>query len=57
MKPSEARKLVHETCARCQGNGEIIVDWEIYLHGNNDEKAIRECPDCDGTGTIPPRYD
>ncbi len=41
------------TCKRCHGNGEIVRDWEIYLHGNPDDPAdegVEECPDCDGTG-------
>jgi hypothetical protein len=40
-------------CERCQGNGEIIIDWETYLHPPNlaaEEKSVAECPDCDGEG-------
>lgn len=45
------------TCERCQGNGEIVLDWERYLHGKDDvdeEEAgiIASCPDCYGTGEI-----
>lgn len=42
-----------EDCERCQGNGEIVTDWERYLHGREGDKgdeAVAECPDCDGTG-------
>jgi DnaJ-class molecular chaperone len=46
---------MNETCARCQGNGEIVVDWSLYL-GKDDGSAVAECLDCDGTGTIPPQY-
>ncbi|MBA8904850.1 hypothetical protein [Aminobacter ciceronei] len=43
-----------ETCATCQGNGEIVTDWETYLHGDDDEHATAECPDCNGEGKISP---
>jgi DnaJ-class molecular chaperone len=45
------------TCERCQGNGEIVVDWESYLHPIDrvaEEKSVAECPDCDGTGLVTP---
>lgn len=48
-----------ETCERCQGNGEIVTDWERYLHpheGDVGDEAVTDCPDCDGTGSIPPTY-
>lgn len=40
-------------CERCQGNGEIVLDWPKYLHPANlaeEESSVDECPDCDGTG-------
>lgn len=40
-------------CETCQGNGEIVTDWERYLHGpldENGEDAVTDCPDCDGEG-------
>lgn len=40
------------TCETCQGNGEIVTDWERYMHGPLDEKgddAIAPCPDCEGS--------
>lgn len=42
-------------CDRCQGNGEIVTDWDRYLHGmgtpkGGEDEAVIECPDCDGTG-------
>lgn len=42
-------------CERCQGNGEIVIDWETYLHPVNlaaEEASVAECPDCNGEGTI-----
>lgn len=39
-------------CTRCQGNGEIVKDWNKYLCENDDENAVAECPDCDGEGHI-----
>lgn len=43
-------------CERCQGNGEIVTDWERYLHprvGDVGDEAVAECPDCDGEGELP----
>lgn len=40
-------------CEQCQGNGEIIADWDRYLEphdGDVGDEAVTECPDCDGTG-------
>lgn len=45
-----------ETCERCQGNGEIVTDWDAYLHPANlaaEENSVTECPDCGGTGKNP----
>lgn len=42
-------------CERCQGNGEIVTDWERYLHphpGDAGDEAVEECHDCDGRGYI-----
>ena len=42
-------------CERCQGNGEIVTDWERYLHphdGDAGDEAVAECSDCDGTGSV-----
>lgn len=44
-----------ETCQRCQGNGEIVTDWERYKNprpGDVGDEAVTECPDCDGAGNI-----
>jgi uncharacterized protein (UPF0335 family) len=44
-----------ETCERCQGNGEIVTDWDRYKHPNEDDvgdEAVAECPDCGGEGII-----
>jgi hypothetical protein len=42
-------------CTKCQGNGEIVTDWERYKHqlpGDTGDEAVADCPDCDGTGRI-----
>lgn len=44
------------TCERCQGNGEIVGDWERYLNpeeGDVGDDAVAPCPDCGGTGDTP----
>ncbi|MDH1268596.1 hypothetical protein N5C81_13295 [Rhizobium pusense] len=44
-----------EVCERCQGNGEIVTDWERYRHpheGDVGDEAVAECPDCDGIGKV-----
>ena len=41
-------------CKRCQGNGEIILDWDRYMNSTSseeDETAVAECPDCSGYGS------
>lgn len=35
------------TCERCQGNGEIVTDWEAYL-GDAEGDGVEVCPDCGG---------
>lgn len=43
----------HVMCKTCQGNGEIVTDWDRYLAGESSEPdVIDECHDCDGTGAI-----
>lgn len=40
-------------CQTCKGNGEVVVDWDRYLHPALDDPqdaGVAECPDCDGTG-------
>lgn len=42
-----------EPCQTCQGNGEVVTDWERYLHpkpGDAGDEAVADCPDCDGQG-------
>lgn len=50
-----ASEFAQQTCARCQGNGEIVTDWSRYTNpspGDTGEEALAECPDCDGTGRV-----
>lgn len=54
--PRETTSEAHERCSRCQGNGEIVRNWKRYQHpraGDKGDEAVAECPDCDGTGTVP----
>lgn len=40
-------------CDRCQGNGEVVTDWDRYRHphdGDVGDEAVAECPDCNGEG-------
>lgn len=40
-------------CERCQGNGELVTDWELYKASTgdaDDEACLIDCPDCDGQG-------
>lgn len=42
-----------QACKRCQGNGEIVINWDRYKHphdGDVGDEAVAECPDCDGCG-------
>lgn len=42
-------------CERCQGNGEIITDWDRYRSpkdGDKGDEVVAECPDCSGSGTV-----
>lgn len=44
-----------KTCERCQGNGEIVTDWDRYMHAHGSrigDEAVAECPDCGGEGII-----
>lgn len=44
-----------ETCQTCQGNGEVVTDWERYIHplpGDAGDEAVAECQFCDGKGTV-----
>lgn len=47
-------------CKTCCGNGEIITDWDRYLHGHEGDvgdEGTADCPDCDGIGFTPPPED
>lgn len=40
-------------CERCQGNGELVTDWDRYMKGDMDasgEEYVEPCPDCEGEG-------
>lgn len=50
---SPERTRAVAVCETCQGNGEVITDWERYLHahsGDAGDEAVAECPDCSGEG-------
>lgn len=50
---SDRRAEALTACVTCQGNGEIVTDWERYLNarrGDVGDEAVTECPDCDGRG-------
>lgn len=49
----------HETCETCQGNGEIVTDWERYKHphvGDKGDEAVSDCQECQGTGEVTPAH-
>ncbi len=51
----DAEEQRTETCERCQGNGEIVTDWERFRHPHENDvgdEAVAECPDCDGIGEV-----
>ena len=44
-----------QQCDRCQGNGEIVTDWDRYRHphdGDVGDEAVAKCPDCEGEGVV-----
>lgn len=55
LHQSHADAIAQVTCERCQGNGEIVTDWERYKHpreGDVGDEAVAECSDCGGEGII-----
>lgn len=47
-------------CERCQGNGEIVTDWDEYLHPTTDfsgEAGTADCPDCEGGALLEIEHD
>lgn len=53
LTEAEIEAQVGWMCERCQGNGEIVTDWNRYLHprrGDIGDEAVKECPDCSGYG-------
>lgn len=54
QQKAEAMEHGELPCERCCGNGEIVTDWETYLHppeGAEADAGTADCPDCDGRGT------
>jgi Lar family restriction alleviation protein len=54
-RPSEQLPQPNGQCERCQGNGEIVTDWERYRHpreGDVGDEAVAECPNCNGDGEV-----
>lgn len=46
-------------CPTCQGNGEIIVDWDRYIEphpGDRGDEAVEQCPNCNGYGKVGPHH-
>lgn len=44
-----------KSCETCQGNGEIVTDWDRYKNprpGDVGDEAVAECPDCNGEGEV-----
>jgi hypothetical protein len=41
-----------DACDCCQGNGEVVTDWDRYLEPepNDIGEDVRECPSCGGSG-------
>ena len=56
VEPASAPAAMADVdCGRCQGNGEIVTDWNRYLHaqeGDVGDEAVAECPECNGTGRV-----
>lgn len=46
------------TCQACCGNGEVVTDWDLYLHppsGAPADAGVEECRDCEGCGFVDDR--
>lgn len=44
-----------DTCETCQGNGEVVTDWNRYKHphpGDKGDEAVSMCQECNGTGEV-----
>ena len=53
--PAAVERSSLETCKTCQGNGEVVTDWERYKHPKRadvGDEAVAQCPDCDGKGIV-----
>ncbi|MFG1332069.1 hypothetical protein V5F41_12555 [Xanthobacter autotrophicus] len=53
--PAPPAESVEVDCQNCAGNGEIVTNWDRYLHshpGDTGDEAVAECPCCDGTGKV-----
>jgi DnaJ-class molecular chaperone len=50
VEVGEDREII---CQTCQGNGEVVTDWNAYLGVDQPmSDAVAECPDCCGAGYI-----
>lgn len=55
--PAPAPARENKPCETCQGNGEVVTDWDRYQDphsGDKGDEAVAPCPDCDGTGEAAP---
>lgn len=55
--PAPAPAGEDKPCGTCQGNGEVVTDWDRYQDphsGDKGDEAVAPCPDCDGTGEAAP---
>lgn len=44
-----------DTCETCQGNSEVVTDWNRYKHphpGDKGDEAVSMCQECNGTGEV-----
>ena len=54
-KLEKAIRRMHDTCEACQGNGEVVTDWNRYTHphpGDKGDEAVSMCQECNGTGEV-----
>lgn len=54
---ASAEPVAENKCSRCAGNGEVVTDWDEYLHppeGSDGDHATEACQICNGTGRATP---